>query len=49
MATENTPTTMSGMFKQLYGKELLKNLIPEGVYLYKKIQFKSDKKLGDYL
>ena len=46
--TANTVSTMSGMFKQLYGKELLRNLIPEGVYLYKNIPFKSDKKLGDY-
>lgn len=48
MAVQNTPTTMNGMFKQLYSKELIDNLIPEGVWLCKNIPFKSDKKLGDY-
>jgi len=48
MAEQNTPTTMNGMFKQLYSKELIDNLIPEGVYLVKNVPFKNDKKLGDY-
>jgi hypothetical protein len=49
MAAENTPTTMEGIFKDVYGKDVLDKLIPTGFWFYNKMKerFKKEAKLGN--
>ena len=46
MATTNTPTTMAGLFKQVYGDDVI-NLLPDSTKLTKAISFKHAESLGD--
>lgn len=46
MATENTVSTLNGLFKRVYADKLI-NLVPENTKLYNMVPFEQSEKLGD--